>query len=128
MTVLRLETYEWVAVVVSSVRDRSSGVNIGAGLCERRRCMEEMEPKETQAGEPSEMALALGPDPFLKPERVQEFLTAWPDWTLGMGERALLRSRIFPNPAVASSYGAFVTRFAAARGLPVSIDVQGGTL
>jgi hypothetical protein len=90
--------------------------------------MEEMEPKDTKGGEPSEMALALGPDPFLKPERVQEFLAAWPDWSLGMGERALLRTRVFPNPAVASSYGAFVTRFATARGLPVSIDVQGGTL
>jgi hypothetical protein len=90
--------------------------------------MEPMEPKETKGGEPSDMVLTMGPDRFLKPERVQEFLAAWPDWTLGMGDRALLRTRVFPNPAVASSYGAFVTRFATARGLPVSIDVEGGKL
>lgn len=88
--------------------------------------MEPIEQKETTAGEPSDAALALGPVPELKPERVQKFLEAWPDWTLGMGDRALLRTRIFPNPAVASSYGAFVTRFATAHGLPVSIDVNGG--
>jgi len=91
-----------------------------------------MEPKETTGVEPSDAALAVGPGgwpvPELKPERVQKFLEAWPDWTLGMGGRAVLRTRIFPNPAVASSYGAFVTRFATAHGLPVSIDVQGGTL
>jgi hypothetical protein len=87
-----------------------------------------MEQKETKSGEPSEMVLALGPDPFLKPERVQEFLAAWPDWTLGLEGRSVLRTRTFPNPAVASSYGAFVTRFATAHGLPVSIDVQGGKL
>lgn len=87
-----------------------------------------MEPKEMTGGELSEMALIVGPDWELKPERVQKFLEAWPDWTLGMEGRAILRTRIFPNPAVASSYGAFVTRFSTARGLPVSIDVQGGTL
>lgn len=87
-----------------------------------------MEQQETKGGEPSEMVLALGPDPFLKPERVQEFLAAWPEWALGLEGRSLLRARVFPNPAVASSYGAFVTRFATSRGLPVSIDVQGGKL
>ncbi len=85
-----------------------------------------MDQKETTGGEPSEMALVMGSGLFLKPERVQEFLDAWPDWTLGMAGRAVLRTRVFPNPTVASSYGAFVTRFASAHGLPVSIDVQSG--
>jgi hypothetical protein len=89
-----------------------------------------MDQKETTAAEPSEMALVMGPGlgPLreLKPERVQKFLEAWPDWTLGMEGRSLLRTRVFPNPTVASSYGAFVTRFATAHGLPVSIDVQRG--
>jgi hypothetical protein len=85
-----------------------------------------MDQKETTGGEPSEMALVTESGLFLKPERVQEFLDAWPDWTLGMAGRAVLRTRVFPNPTVASSYGAFVTRFASAHGLPVSIDVQSG--
>lgn len=89
-----------------------------------------MDQKETTEREPSDAALAVGPGgwpvPELKPERVQKFLEAWPDWTLGMEGRALLRTRVFPNPTVASSYGAFVTRFATAHGLPVAIDVQRG--
>jgi hypothetical protein len=85
-----------------------------------------MEPKETTGVEPLDLVLAEGSGLFLKPERVQEFLAAWPDWTLGMAGRAVLRTRVFPNPTVASSYGAFVTRFASAHGLPVSIDVQSG--
>jgi hypothetical protein len=88
--------------------------------------MDPMQQQERKGGEPSDMVLTVRPGRFLKPERVQEFLAAWPDWSLGMGDRALLRTRVFPNPAVASSYGAFVTRFATAHGLPVSIDVDSG--
>jgi hypothetical protein len=85
-----------------------------------------MEPNEMTGLKPLDPAWSEGSGLFLKPERVQEFLAAWPDWTLGMAGRAVLRTRVFPNPTVASSYGAFVTRFATAHGLPVSIDVQSG--
>ena len=62
----------------------------------------------------------------LKPERVQQWLELWPQWQLGASGKALQRVRVFPTGAVASAYAAFVTTFAAARSLPVGVNVAGG--
>jgi hypothetical protein len=45
---------------------------------------------------------------------------------LGASGKALQRARLFPTDTVASMYAAFVTAFAAARSLPVGVNVAGG--
>jgi hypothetical protein len=64
-----------------------------------------------------------GDEPELKPERVQEWLQARPDWRLDEKGRTLQRTRKFPTREVAAQYGGFVTGLAGALALPVKVDV-----
>ena len=64
-----------------------------------------------------------GPVATLKPERVQEWLTARPDWRANLGDRVLQRTRAFPNGEAAAHFGAFVASLAAALALPVKARV-----
>ena len=81
------------------------------------------------AGTADGFMLALHPATVgerLKAERVQEALKAMPGWRLASGGKAINRAKAFPSPEVATSYSAFVTRFAGALGLPVATSVSGG--
>jgi hypothetical protein len=64
-----------------------------------------------------------GPVTTLKPERVQEWLTARPDWRANLGNRVLQRTRVFPNGEAAAHFSAFVVSLAAALTLPVKARV-----
>jgi hypothetical protein len=64
-----------------------------------------------------------GPVATLKPERVQEWLTARPDWRPCLGNRVLQRTRVFPNGEAAAHFSAFVVSLAAALALPVKARV-----
>jgi hypothetical protein len=59
----------------------------------------------------------------LKPERVQEWLTARTGWRLNLGGRVLQRTRAFPSCEAAAHYSAFVASLAAALALPVKARV-----
>jgi hypothetical protein len=65
------------------------------------------------------------PVPNLKAERVQEELRAG-GWTLVQEDQTIERVKEFPTPEVAVLYGAFVSRFASAAGLPVTVSFSGG--
>ncbi|HEV8581859.1 MAG TPA: hypothetical protein VGX68_22550 [Thermoanaerobaculia bacterium] len=62
----------------------------------------------------------------LKAERVQEELKAMAGWAPAAEEAAIERVRVFPTPEVAALYGAFVSRFASAAGLFVTVSFAGG--
>jgi hypothetical protein len=59
----------------------------------------------------------------LKPERVQEWLTARSGWRLNLGGRVLQRTSAFPSCEAAAHYSAFVASLAAALALPVKARV-----
>jgi hypothetical protein len=59
----------------------------------------------------------------LKPERVQEWLQARPEWHLSPAGKVLHGSRAFPTCEAATHYSAFVTSLAAALALPVKVKV-----
>ena len=80
-------------------------------------------------GEPGDGAAWLTAEELmaeLKPERVQDWLEAWPQWQLGSSGRAVQRVRSFPTDTLATLYASFVTAFAAARSLPVGVNVSSG--
>jgi pterin-4a-carbinolamine dehydratase len=80
-------------------------------------------------GDPAAIALELIPgvdDPELKPERVQEWLQARPDWQLDEKGRMIHRVRKFPNREVAAQYSSFVTGLAASLALSVKVKVSEG--
>ncbi len=60
----------------------------------------------------------------LKPERVQEWLLAWPDWLLGAAGRTLHRTKAFPTAEAAAQYGTYVASLAGALSLPVRVSVE----
>jgi hypothetical protein len=62
----------------------------------------------------------------LKPERVQEWLRAWPDWSVGKTGKTLHRTRVLPTADAAAQYGAYVTSLAGALSLPVRVSVVDG--
>lgn len=64
----------------------------------------------------------------LKPERVQEWLAARPDWGLGLAGKTLHRTRTFPTVEAAAQYGAYVASLADALSLPVRVSVEDGTV
>lgn len=82
-------------------------------------------PAQEAAGGP---ASGLGEELFeeLKPERVQEWLQAFPAWHLGSTAHTLHRAKAFPTAEVAAQYGAFVTGLAGALGLPVRVSIVDG--
>jgi pterin-4a-carbinolamine dehydratase len=67
-----------------------------------------------------------GPVDKLKAERVQERLQAMPAWSLTHGGLAVSRVHDFPDSRVASSYASFVSDFASAMNVPVSMSLSGG--
>lgn len=86
-------------------------------------------PPRRPGGEPVAAAAWISEEELrqeLKPERVQLWLEFWPQWQLGASGKAVQRTRWFPTDAVATMYAAFVTAFAAARSLPVGVNVAGG--
>jgi pterin-4a-carbinolamine dehydratase len=69
--------------------------------------------------------VAGGPDEMdLKPERVQEWLQAWPAWQLAAKGRMIQRTRVFPAGETAAHYGGLVTSLARALALPVTVDIS----
>ena len=66
------------------------------------------------------------PEVRLKSERVQEELKAMIGWKPVQEEMAIDRVKSFPTPEIAALYSAFVTRYAAAAGFPVTVSVSGG--
>jgi pterin-4a-carbinolamine dehydratase len=61
----------------------------------------------------------------LKPERVQEWLMAWPAWQLAGKGRMIQRTRVFPACEAAAHYGEFVAGLARALALPVTVEITG---
>jgi hypothetical protein len=61
----------------------------------------------------------------LKPERVQEWLVAWPAWKLAGKGMMIQRSRMFPGSEMAAHYGDFVTGLARSLALPVTVEIIG---
>jgi len=61
----------------------------------------------------------------LKPERVQEWLAAWPSWQLAGRGMMIRRSRMFPVAEMAAHYGDFVTGLARTLALPVTVEITG---
>jgi pterin-4a-carbinolamine dehydratase len=59
----------------------------------------------------------------LKPERVQEWLSARPEWRLAPAGTVLHRTRAFPTCEAALHYGTYVTSLAMALALPVRVKV-----
>jgi pterin-4a-carbinolamine dehydratase len=68
---------------------------------------------------------ALVPGDFdeLKPERVQEWLSARPEWRLAPAGTVLHRTRAFPTCEAAMHYASYVTSLATALGLPAKVRV-----
>jgi len=64
----------------------------------------------------------------LKSERVQEGLQALAraGWALAHEEQAIETVKTFPTPEVAWLYAAFVSRFASAAGVAVTLSLAGG--
>lgn len=67
-----------------------------------------------------------GPVEKLKAERIQERLAAMPAWSLTHGGTVVSRVYDFPDSKVASSYASFVSDFASAMKVPVSMSLSGG--
>jgi hypothetical protein len=64
----------------------------------------------------------------LKAERVQlvqSRLSSMPGWELINDKTAIQRVKEFPDPRVATTYAAYVTEFAAASKMPVSVLLSG---
>jgi hypothetical protein len=64
----------------------------------------------------------------LKPERVQEWLRAWPAWELRANGRSLHRLKTFPSTIVATRYGTFVAALAGALGQPLRLSLADGNV
>jgi pterin-4a-carbinolamine dehydratase len=64
----------------------------------------------------------------LRAERVQERMKMLPEWRLTHGGSVVSRVFDFPDPRVATSYAAFVSDFASALKVPVSIALSGGRI
>ena len=64
----------------------------------------------------------------LKPERVQLWLAANPDWSLDPSGTVLQRIRSFPSGAVAASFASFVSGLASSVALPALLEVVGDTV
>jgi len=62
----------------------------------------------------------------LKSERVQEELKAMAGWNLAQEETAIQCVKTFPTSEIAALYAAWVTRFAGAAGLFVTVELAGG--
>jgi hypothetical protein len=61
----------------------------------------------------------------LKPERVQEWLAAHPEWRLDSTGMVLQRIRSFPSGPVAAHFASFVSGLASSVALPALLKVVG---
>lgn len=66
------------------------------------------------------------PPERLKAERVQLWLESKPEWRLNYNGTALSRMLDFPGAQVATAYAAFVSSFAAAVNVPLTVGIHGG--
>jgi len=64
----------------------------------------------------------------LKPERVQEWLAAHPEWSLDPTGQVLQRSRSFPSSEAAAHFASFVSGLASSVALPALLKVVGDTV
>ena len=64
----------------------------------------------------------------LKPERVQEWLAAHPEWSLDPSGTGLLRIRSFPSASAAAQFASFVSGLASSSALPALLNVIGDTV
>jgi hypothetical protein len=64
----------------------------------------------------------------LKPERVQEWLAAHPEWSLDSTGQVLQRIRSFPSSAAAAHFASFVSGLASSVELPALLKVIGDTV
>ncbi|PYQ67452.1 MAG: hypothetical protein DMF53_01720 [Acidobacteria bacterium] len=64
----------------------------------------------------------------LKPERVQEWLAAHPEWSLDSTGQVLQRIRSFPSATVAAQFASFVSGLASSVALPALLKVIGDTV
>ena len=63
----------------------------------------------------------------LKPERVQEWLAAHPEWSLEAG-KVLQRIRSFPSSSAAAHFASFVSGLASSVALPALLKVIGNAV
>lgn len=61
----------------------------------------------------------------LKPERVQEWLAAHPEWSLDPSGKVLQRIRSFPSASAAAHFASFVSGLASSVELPALLKVIG---
>jgi hypothetical protein len=61
----------------------------------------------------------------LKPERVQEWLTARPDWRLTLRGKGIKRAKELSTVATAAFYGTLIAHLAAAAELPAKVVLDG---
>jgi Pterin 4 alpha carbinolamine dehydratase len=64
----------------------------------------------------------------LKPERVQEWLAAHPEWSLDPTGQVLQRIRSFPSATAAAHFASFVSGLASSVALPALLKVIGDTV
>jgi len=64
----------------------------------------------------------------LKPERVQEWLAAHPEWSLDATGKVLQRIRTFPSATAAAHFASFVSGLASAVELPALLKVIGASV
>src|SRR4051794_41516527 len=64
----------------------------------------------------------------LKPERVQEWLAAHPEWRLDPSGTVLQRIRSFPSGVAAAYFASFVSGLASSLALPVLLKLIGDTV
>jgi Pterin 4 alpha carbinolamine dehydratase len=64
----------------------------------------------------------------LKPERVQEWLAAHPEWRLDPSGTMLQRIRSFPSAMAAAHFASFVSGLASSVALPALLKVTGDTV
>src|SRR6476469_2005171 len=64
----------------------------------------------------------------LKPERVQEWLAAHPEWRLDSSGTVLQRIRSFPSGVAAAHFASFVSGLASSSSLPALLKVIGDTV
>jgi pterin-4a-carbinolamine dehydratase len=64
----------------------------------------------------------------LKPERVQEWLAAHPEWTLDPTGKVLQRLRTFPSGMAAAHFASFVSGLASTLELPALLKVIDNTV
>jgi pterin-4a-carbinolamine dehydratase len=73
--------------------------------------------------EEAEALVPAGDVDELKPERVQEWLSARPEWRLAPAGTVLHRARTLPTCEAAMQYASYVTSLATALGLPAKVRV-----